>query len=46
MILPNQQPSSPPGSAPDIVYVPEINQPPSSDGCVDCPIEMPPLENI
>lgn len=41
MPTPVQQPAAPPDSAPDIVRVPEINQPSSDDMTVDCPIEMP-----
>lgn len=46
MPTPATQPEVPPDSAPDIVRVPEINQPSSDDITVDCPCEMPAKEAI
>lgn len=44
ILTPGGQPSSPPDSAPDIIRVPEINEPGASDITVDCPVEMPARE--
>ena len=41
---PLQHPEPAPVSAPDVIRIPEINQPESTDFPVDCPIEMPARE--
>lgn len=46
MTTPVQQPETTPVSAPDVIRVPEINQPASNDVTVDCPCEMPAKEAI
>ena len=46
MPTPDTQPEKPPVSAPDVIRVPEINQPGFNDITTDCPIEMPVKEAI
>jgi len=56
MILPNIHYNNPPGGAPDIVYVPEVNNPSSNentstgissiDTSSDCPITQPEYKNL
>lgn len=46
MPAPNTQPEKSPVSAPDVIRVPEINQPEFNDITTDCPVEMPAKEAI